>query len=413
MTCTTIIRNYMTLIVLNTLSTSIIWGVNTLFLLDAGLNNYEAFVVNAFFTLGMVLFEIPTGVVADTVGRRASYLLGCITLFVSSILYFYLWQIKAHMFFWIVTSLLVGLGFTFFSGALEAWLVDALKFVNYDGPLEDVFSKGQITHGLAMLLGTVIGGFAAELGDLGTPYLIRIGALFFSIVVAGLVMRDLGFEKRPLKNVSGEMKRIFKASVDNGIKVPHIRWMMLTSPFMMGASFYVFYAAQPFLLELYGDNEAYGVAGIAAALFAASQIAGGMILPHVRHFFVKRTQMIFILFAITIAALIFTSFSTSFWMAICGLIVWSFAYSVATPVKQAYMNESIASEQRATILSFDSLMSSTGGFIFQPALGKSADIWSYPVSYMISSALQLGALPFVYLAGRENHPADRLDSEQK
>ena len=60
----------------STLAASFIWGINTLFLLDAGLTNLEAFAANAFFTAGMVLFEIPTGVVADTWGRRASYLLG-------------------------------------------------------------------------------------------------------------------------------------------------------------------------------------------------------------------------------------------------------------------------------------------------------------------------------------------------
>ena len=54
---------YLGLLFGNTLAASLIWGVNTLFLLDAGLSNYEAFAANAFFTLGMVVFEVPTGVV--------------------------------------------------------------------------------------------------------------------------------------------------------------------------------------------------------------------------------------------------------------------------------------------------------------------------------------------------------------
>ena len=76
-------RVYLILMLGNTLAASFIWGINTLFLLDAGLSNFEAFAANAFFTAGMVLFEIPTGVVADTVGRKASYLLGTITLSVT------------------------------------------------------------------------------------------------------------------------------------------------------------------------------------------------------------------------------------------------------------------------------------------------------------------------------------------
>ena len=77
-------RTYLTLLLGNTLAASFIWGINTLFLLDAGLSNLEAFAANAFFTAGMVIFEIPTGVVADTWGRRTSYLLGTLTLSAST-----------------------------------------------------------------------------------------------------------------------------------------------------------------------------------------------------------------------------------------------------------------------------------------------------------------------------------------
>src|SRR5881275_277729 len=91
-------RTYLLLMAGNTLATSLIWGINTIFLLDAGLSNLEAFAANAFFTAGMVIFEVPTGIVADTVGRRASYLLGTVTLAASTLLYYLLWQTKAP--FW-------------------------------------------------------------------------------------------------------------------------------------------------------------------------------------------------------------------------------------------------------------------------------------------------------------------------
>jgi len=62
---------------------SFIWGINTLLLVDAGLTNTQAFAANAFVTAGLVLFEVPTGVVADLRGRRLSYLLGTLTLALS------------------------------------------------------------------------------------------------------------------------------------------------------------------------------------------------------------------------------------------------------------------------------------------------------------------------------------------
>src|SRR6059036_1595299 len=106
-------RVYLTLLLGNTLATSFIWGINTLFLLDAGLSNTQAFTANAFFTAGQVLFEVPTGVIADLRGRRLSYLLGAITLLVSTLVYLLMWKISAPFWGWAVTSIFLGLGFTF------------------------------------------------------------------------------------------------------------------------------------------------------------------------------------------------------------------------------------------------------------------------------------------------------------
>src|SRR6185312_16198003 len=105
------------------------------------------------FTVGEALFEVPTGVVADTWGRRRSYLLGAATLLVSTLLYLMMWRMRAPFWGWATASVLLGLGFTFFSGATEAWLVDALAFTGYTGKLESVMAKGQIAGGAAMLIG--------------------------------------------------------------------------------------------------------------------------------------------------------------------------------------------------------------------------------------------------------------------
>src|ERR687897_1328430 len=135
-------RVYLVLLLLHTLAASFIWGINTLFLLDAGLTNTQAFAANAFFTAGLVLFEVPTGVIADIRGRRLSYLLGTLTLMISTLLYLWMWRVSAAFWAWAVASALLGLGFTFFSGAVQAWLVDALKAHGYEGELDPVFARG-------------------------------------------------------------------------------------------------------------------------------------------------------------------------------------------------------------------------------------------------------------------------------
>src|SRR5256884_3174458 len=188
----TIQRTYLVLLLGNTLAASLIWGINTIFLLDAGLSNLEAFAANAFFTAGMVIFEVPTGVVADTAGRRLAYLLRTVTIEASPLLYVLLWRIHAPFWQWAVVSVLIGLGFTFFSGAVEAWLVDALKATGFTGELEAVFGRGQVVTGGAMLGGSGLGGLIAQQTSLGVPLLLRglIPAAMF--VVAPRLIPGLG-----------------------------------------------------------------------------------------------------------------------------------------------------------------------------------------------------------------------------
>ncbi len=393
-------RIFLTLLLFNTLAASLIWGINTIFLLDAGLTNLEAFAANAFFTAGMVLFEVPTGIVADLKGRRMSFLLGTVTLAVSTLLYLLLWYLTAPFWAWALVSLLLGLGFTFFSGATDAWLVDALHSTGYKGKLEAVFAKGQIVGGIAMLAGSVGGGVLAQVTNLGVPYLIRGLLLVITFVIAFVLMRDQGFTPvkgtRPLK----QMKLILKSSIDHGLRNPPVRWVMLIAPFVSGVSFYGFYALQPYLLKLWGDEKAYALAGITAAILAVAQIAGGLLVPYFGRVFRSRTTLIFSGTLLSSVCILLMGVIPNFWAVIALVILWGLLFAAVTPVQQAYINTLILAKDRATVLSFDSLLGSSGGVAIQPALGRAADVWGYPASYLLGGIVQACALPFAWLARR-------------
>ena len=409
--CRKVQRTYLTLELLHTLAASFIWGINTLFLLDAGLSNTEAFAANAFFTAGLVLFEVPTGVVADTRGRRASYLLGTITLALSTLLYLWMWRVSAPFWAWALSSALLGLGFTFFSGAVEAWLVDALEWAGFEGKLESVFAKGEIVQGVAMLGGSVAGGAVAQATDLGVPYVMRTIALALTFVVAFLWMRDQGFTPARGKGPVLEAKRVLHGSIEHGLGHAPVRWIMLAAPFAGGVTIYAFYAMQPYLLELYGDEQAYGIAGLAAAIVAGAQIAGGLLVPHIGRVFGKRTS---VLLTGTLASAIILGAIAAvprFWVVLVLLVLWGLLFSAMTPVRQAYLNGLVPSRQRATVLSFDSMLGSSGGVVFQPALGRSADLWGYPASYAFSAAIQALALPFLWFARRKRAGSDTIPKE--
>ncbi len=401
-------RTYLLLMLGNTLAASFIWGINTIFLLDAGLTNLEAFAANAFFTAGMVLFEVPTGVVADTIGRRVSYLLGTVTLAASTLFYVLLWQIEAPFWAWAVASMLLGLGFTFFSGAVEAWLVDALTATGFTGAMEEVFGRGQIVAGGAMLTGSVAGGFIAQQTNLGVPFVLRGVVLVLMFVVAFRLMKDVGFTPEKGGRPLAEMKKIVSASVDYGWRVPAVKWLMVESLFTGGVGIYAFYALQPYLLELYGDPEAYQIAGLVAAIVAGAQILGGIAAPRVRRLFHRRTSALLVITASSVLTLALIGVIENFWAVLGLIVIWGLLFAAASPIRQSYLNGLIPSRQRATILSFDSLMDSTGGVWAQPVLGRAADVWGYAPSYLISSGIAVLALPFLALSRRQNAPADTV-----
>jgi MFS family permease len=183
---------------------------------------------------------------------------------------------------------------------------------------------------------------------------------------------------------------------------------MVEALFTGGVGIYGFYAAQPYLLELYGDPHAYQIAGLVAAIVAGAQILGGIAAPRIRRRFRRRTSALIATAALSTITLALVGAIEHFWAVIGLIVVWGLLFAATTPIRQAFMNGLIPSQQRATILSFDSLMASSGGVWAQPVLGRAADAWGYATSYVIGAGISALALPCLALSRRQNARADTV-----
>ena len=110
--------------------------------------------------------------------------------------------------------------------------------------------------------------------------------------------------------------------------------------------------------------------------------------------------------------LVLIGWTGSFVVALALLTGWALVFAIEGPLRQAFINGCIPSAQRATVLSFDSLMGSTGGVVFQPVLGRVADVHGYGPSYLVSAGIQALSLPFIVLARRERAPGDLITSDE-
>lgn len=399
---------------LYTLATSIIWGVNTLFLLHAGLDIFQVMLVNTTFTIGQIVFEIPTGVVADTIGRKASLLLGVATLFVSTLLYVAAAQMGWGLPVFVVASVLIGLGFTFQTGATDAWLVDALDHVGWEGGKEQVFAWGGMTFGVAMLLGTIIGGVLGQ-ADLSFPYYARSAILVLCFAAIAVLMKDMGFEPRPLtmSRFGEETRKILAAGVQYGWRNKIVRPLLFVS-LLQGVFFlYAFYSSQPYFLDLLQRNLVWVAAAVTAGVSIMGIVGNALVRPVMAGPNRRRRAGLVLAGLTGVQGLLAIGIATvglvvpqnshglaAFSIAVAMWLVFGVIMGVSGPIRQSFLNDQIPSAQRATVLSVDAFFGDVGGSAGQPALGYVAKVASIPAGWLIGAVALLASGPLYVLADR-------------
>lgn len=416
-----IIRTYYVITFLFNLAMSLIWGIDTLFKMGAGLDIQHVLLTNAAFTLGSMVFEIPTGVVADTVGRRISLLLCLATLFVTTLLYVAIawrgWGFWA--FAWV--SVFLGLGYTFYSGAVDAWLVDALKATGYTQPLERVFARGQMFFGAGMLVGAIGGGLLGQI-RLDIPYLVRAAIVVPLFLIAWFRMPEPGFTPRALelRRVPEEMRSVFGEGLKYGLRSPVLRPVMLASLVSMSFMIFGFYSWQRYFLDLFGRDVVW-VDGVISSLVGLSLIAGNALVGPLSRVVRTRTGLLMLSAAAQAALVVACGWLGRgvqvglgmpspylFYVVVALYLMYGVAVGLAMPVKQGYLNAHIPSAQRATILSLDSMFANSGGVVGQSAWGWVARTRSIGEAWAWSGITLFLAVPLYWMARRKDRRLDAI-----
>jgi MFS family permease len=401
-------RRFYAISFLYTLSASIIWGVNTLFLLASGLNIQEVFIANAFFTAGSALFEIPTGVLADTKGRRFSFLMSLVVLCIGTAGYVAVNMFSGGLFLFCVFSVLLGLGFTFYTGAVEAWVVDELKSVGFKEDLDPIFATGAAVSGIAMLIGTIGGGFLGTI-DIAYPYFVRTGLLFVLFFFGLIFMKERGFTPHSAARGSywTSVKAVTRNSIQFGWRQPAVRLMMITTSILSVFMMWGFYSWQPYLLDMLGKPDAVWISGLIAAGVALSMVCGNIAVSLLRRLMSRRTTIITIGILAMAAGSAAIGAAASFTVAV-ALFFMMFASGAVSPVKQAFLHSKTPSQQRATVISFDSLVGSIGGVLGQTALGWIGRRFSLSLGYLIGGGILFLAAPVQRVLAARKEPEDKI-----
>jgi MFS family permease len=274
--------------------------------------------------------------------------------------------------------------------------------------MDSVFARGSIVTGGAMLVGTLVGGFLGDV-DLALPYAVRSIFLVATFGVAWIAMRDIGFTPKALRlsGVLPEMRSVLQRSIAFGWQVAPVRLVMFVSLVQWGFISWAFYAWQPYFLELLG-RDAIWVAGAAASLIAGSMIVGNAIVEWLSRFCGRRSTLLLWAAGVQSAAAVGIGLTDSFAIALGLFVCFGAAMGVGGPVKQALLHASIPSDERASVVSFDSMFGNGGGIGFQAGLGWLARAQSIELGYVVGGAVTVVSLPLLAALRRAGGAADRI-----
>jgi MFS family permease len=244
---------------------------------------------------------------------------------------------------------------------------------------------------------------------LSLPFLARSALLALALVLALRGIRDLGFHARPVRldALRAELAGVAKAGLRYGWSERSLRLLMLASAVQTSFLTWGFYAWQPYFREML-RTDAVWFAGAIAAAVACSTMLGNALVEYFGRLCGRRTTLVLWAAGIQTLAAIGIGLAPSFPLALASLLTATATIGVVGPVRQAYIHEKVRGEQRATVVSFDSMVANLGGVGGQAGLGYLAKVDGYAAGYLAGGAVTALALPLFLGVRRLREGADRI-----
>jgi MFS family permease len=184
------IRTFFLLSGLTTFAHGLIASNYMLYLLEADLSQLEANLCNFAFFACVFLFEIPTGLIADIYGRRASTLLSYIVMGISMFFYGFSDSMMGFM----IAEAIAAVALTLESGAFDAWIIDELKGLGSKKKIDKLFGDRQIVTAIFGILGTLVGGIAYDFNN-NLSWLLAGATMTITFICGTVIMKERFFEK--------------------------------------------------------------------------------------------------------------------------------------------------------------------------------------------------------------------------
>lgn len=372
---------------------SLSFTIYSIFLLKSGLDLLQIMIVNSVYMFSIFLFEIPTGAFADAIGRKKSILISAILLTIGLAFY----PIFRNFYTFMVAEFLIAIASSFLSGAFDAWMVDTSKSQGFGGKVDFVFSQANIISKVAFIFGGLAGSYLAYI-EIGLPFyvgsIVALISYFFYLLT---VEQDKSYKFSLIESFA-KMKKIAAKSIKYSLNHSVIFWIV-------AGGFLAVFIFQPMNMywaprfnQMVGDQ--IWLTGWFWVFMSLMMMIGAFLvrsfLKGEKHY----TSIIIIAVFLISVPVITSALSKVIFVALPAFLIYEIGRGIQRPVQQAYLNKYADSEKRATIISFESMVSSLGAGLGLWIFGYIAKNTSIETSWIIAAILGLALIP-IYLAARK------------
>ena len=370
----------------------------------AGLSPLQLVLIGTMLEISTFVFEVPTGIVADIYSRRLSIIIGYLLIGLGFLIEGFFPAFLPIL----LAQVVWGLGYTFTSGAKQAWITDEIGEENANR----LFLRAARLGAFAWLF---VLGVTLLIGAHHLAIPIRVGAigLVLTGVVLAFIMPETGFRPTPQedRNTWQHMWYVF----DQGVRELRVHPRLINIVFI--GLFYGLYSegfdrlSVKLLLDnfrlpvFFGSNQ--------LSFFIMLEAIGAVLYLFVVRFVEKRLDtnspraigraMLLVTALITVTMLTF-ALAPSLLLAVIAMTAVGLLRGVSGPLQTTWINQKLDSRVRATIHSIFGQVDAIGQTMGGPAVGLVANLFSVRLAVSISSLLLSPALVFIQRANRIHPP---------
>lgn len=394
-----------------------------LLVMEKGLDITQAGAALAAYSATTILLELPTGGIADSIGRKRTYIISIGIQLAGGLALLLSFDLATVL----LATVIMGAARAFSSGSMEAWFIDEYRRADPGANIQRALARAGMFIPLGLGAGSLVGGIIPSLGGLWSgvlplsTYSMNLVAMEAMLAVqllltVALVREDMTGRGGSVRSGLGKFPEVLSASFQHGVRNRTVLALLLATLLFGVALSSIELLWQPRVAAILGTTELSWVLVVLAAGYFFSASAGSTLSPRVCALLRERYARVVFAFRLLAGVLLFM---LALQDSILGFTLFYFLIlmteGVADSPDATMYNAELPSTVRSTMLSFKSLVLQMGGMIGSLLIGYLAGAFSIPLAWMVASVV-LGAssLTYLYLGLRTSRvPAPASDGRVK